>query len=129
MMRMLRVGDADPTMIAEVKRIFDQVGEIQYMRDRIAHNAAYPNFTDKEGWFSTTNHYTAHEGDKISLVMFKPTMLLNMVRDLEAIPPLLERALDPPFTLASMRRPTCRSQNCRPICKTFAGHGTINLLS
>jgi hypothetical protein len=80
---------------AEFKRIFDHVGEIHYLRDRIAHNGAVPDMTNKDGWFYTANLITVRDFDQANLVYFKPQTLLNMADDLERIPDLISRLTDP----------------------------------
>jgi hypothetical protein len=92
--RTLRTSGASHGMRDEADRILNQLGEIHYVRDRLAHNAAYPD-AKKPGWFRTDNHITVRENEKADVRSFKLEALANMVADLERIPDLLERALFP----------------------------------
>jgi hypothetical protein len=105
MKRLLRVTNTSNDTRREVDRIFDQLGEIQYIRDRLAHNAAIllPNnptiagTTNNGCWFCTSNLSTVKENEQFELLYFKLSMLLDIVGDLEVIPTLLDEALRPDF--------------------------------
>jgi hypothetical protein len=95
--RTLRTSGASHGMRAEADRILNQLREVHYMRDRIAHNAAYPD-GKKQHWFRTDNHITVRENEKNNMISFKLEVLANMTYDLMRIPDLLERALFPETT-------------------------------
>jgi len=92
--RVLKVIDADERMTAETNRILAHLGEIQFMRDKFAHNAAHADMTNKDGWFYTSNKQTVRADDDWEIIYFKPSMLVDMAFDLERIPDLLHKALE-----------------------------------
>ena len=85
--------EPDPTRL-EVKKILDHFGEIQFIRDRIFHNGASPDMTNKDGWFFTTNMITVNSMDKTQRVYFTPKMLCDMQRDLDVGVDRISIALD-----------------------------------
>jgi hypothetical protein len=92
--RILRVTGADRGVVTEVDRVLSHFGQIQLMRNRLAHNSAAPNMTDKDGWFYTSNYNTVTEDDAWEIIYFKPEMLIAMERDLNIGLHLLSDALD-----------------------------------
>lgn len=93
--RLLRVIGAEDSMRIEVDRILAHLSEIQFMRDRLAHNAAVPDMRNKEGWFGTSNQHTVRENEQWEIIYFKPAMLSDMARDLDVMPDLLYDCLHP----------------------------------
>jgi hypothetical protein len=96
--RTLRASGASHGMRSEAGRVLNQLGEIHYIRDRLAHNAAYHDESNSQGWFYTNNNITIRENEQADVIRFKLEVLANMTADLERIPDLLERALFPEST-------------------------------
>lgn len=92
--RLLRVTDAEDEVVKEIDSLFEQLGEIRYIRDRLAHNGALPDKRDKEGWFYTSNNITIRDPGDADAVYFKPEHLLDMASDLSR----LNRRFDAVFT-------------------------------
>jgi hypothetical protein len=93
--RLLRVTGAADSVCAEINRVLGQLGEIQFFRDRIAHNGAFPDF-ENAGRFYTTNQIAARETEQVEWISFTPAILLDMAHDLELIPYLIDMALASP---------------------------------
>lgn len=86
LMEIKKCSDED---INEARRIFEHIAHIHKMRDRLAHNGAVADMSNKDNWFYTTDIHTANLEEKKSFVYFKLDALDNMTRDLEVIPELL----------------------------------------
>lgn len=93
--RLLSVTNADAEVTAELERIFAHLGDIQSLRDRLAHNGATPDMRNKENWFYTSDHHTQNLQEKTSTIYFKASTLLNMARDLTVIPDLIFDVFNP----------------------------------
>jgi hypothetical protein len=93
--RLLRVHKASKKSRDEIAFVFAQLGEIQYMRDRLAHNAAVPMPPFGSGLYSTNNLSTASEFEKFDEILFTTSMLDNMADDLAEIPFFIHQALYP----------------------------------
>ena len=91
----LKVIETPPDVRDEVERILKQVTEIQYLRDRLAHNFSRVDVSNREGWFCVNNQITAKDSEQLEAVYFKTETLNNMVHDLSAMPLLLSLALRP----------------------------------
>jgi hypothetical protein len=96
--RTLSASGAAYAMREDAKRVLDHLGEIHYIRDRLAHNAAYPGEGSKEGWFYTNNNITVREDEKANVIWFQVEALNNMTVDLAHVPDMLERILFPEET-------------------------------
>jgi hypothetical protein len=93
--RLLSVTNADAEVTAELERILAHLGDIQSLRDRLAHNGATPDMRNKENWFSTSDHHTQNLQEKTSTIYFKASTLLDMARDLMVIPDLIFDVFNP----------------------------------
>jgi hypothetical protein len=92
--RLLRVTQAPDETHQEVHRIFLQLGEISFFRDRIAHNGASPtNFFEPGTWYSIDNFSNSREFEQLETLYFTPEMLMDMAYDLFRIPSMLSFAL------------------------------------
>ena len=92
--RLLRVTEASSDVRCKINRILDHLGEIHYMRDRLAHNGAFPSM-ERAGWFVTTNQIQVREVDQMDWIAFTPDMLMDMAFDLDRIPYLIGITLAP----------------------------------
>jgi hypothetical protein len=92
--RLMRATGANASTAQEVDRIFAQFGEIQYVRDRLAHNSAVPSLKDKDCWFYTSNQSTVNDDQQWEMIYFKPSMLVAMERDLNVGLDILSDVLD-----------------------------------
>ena len=90
--RLLRVTRKSQEVKDKVDHVLAQLGEIHYMRDRIAHNESYPSLA-KAGNFETTNQMQIRETEQMDWISFNPQILLDMAADLERIPYLIEITL------------------------------------
>ena len=83
--RILRVIRADK----EVRRFFDdvfsQLGEIQWLRDRLAHHITYCVTTSEPHRWHNEDYAAAREMEKIEGIEFDLATIQNATRDLEAI--------------------------------------------
>lgn len=95
--RVLRAVNAPNQDCAEVAKVLSQMGEIQFLRDKLAHNAAWAEIRDGEWWFGTTNLKTARERDQIELIFFRTETLRAATRDLERAHTLIDRVLNKAF--------------------------------
>jgi hypothetical protein len=87
-------------MRQDAERVLNHLAEIHYIRDRLAHNAAYPGDGKNKGWFYTNNNITVRENEKANCLWFKLEALRNMTADLARVPDILERILFPEITKA-----------------------------
>jgi hypothetical protein len=99
--RTLRTSGAAHGMRSEADEVLKHLREIHYIRDRLAHNAAYPGDGKNKGWFYTNNNITVRENEKANCLWFKLEALSNMTADLARVPDLLERILFPERTRAT----------------------------
>lgn len=88
---------------AEIERIFVQLGELQNLRNRIAHNGA--EFHEAPDIFMSSNANTVGEGEKIDRILFTPAILLKAARDLNVMPDLIYNALDPEIEAGMLKDP------------------------
>jgi hypothetical protein len=92
-MRLLSIEGRDAASIAAVKGIFAHVETIGHLRNRLAHNGAYPDMRNKEEWFYTSNSHV--KSGKHKLLYFQIDSLLKASRDLRVIPDRLSAVLNP----------------------------------
>ncbi|MQA21280.1 hypothetical protein [Rugamonas rivuli] len=111
--RLLNVTNADPKVTGELERIFSHLGEIQFLRDRLAHNGATPDMTNKENWFSTSDSHTQNLQEKTSTIYFKAGDLLDMARDLHVIPDLIFEVFNPEIKQAIDADPLMQTQEMK----------------
>jgi hypothetical protein len=78
----------------EIIRILSHIGQIQNFRNRIVHNGADPNLTDRKGLFYTSNQYTCNNEDKIEVIVFCLDHMSQMTRDVRVAGELISYALD-----------------------------------
>jgi len=93
--RVLRMSKASKGTISEVERLLKQVGEIQFLRNRLAHHAAQIDATNREGWLEVSNQDSALEPDQVETLHFQMETLHNAADDLRRIRHLLGYALNP----------------------------------
>jgi hypothetical protein len=93
--RLLRITHSPKTTQDEVQRIFLQLGEISFFRDRIAHNFTIPTSIDgPETWFGIDNSLTSREFEQLETLCFTPEILMDMAYDLFRIPDMLSFVLN-----------------------------------
>lgn len=92
--RLPRVSRFDDETREEVDRIFKHVGEIHFLRDRLAHNAAGPVKVGDEWWFASSNQVNIREGEDLEVIRFTVEMLHNAADDLFRADALLRRNVD-----------------------------------
>ena len=80
--RVLRVGRINDVFVNEFEYGFAHLGEIHFMRDRIAHHGCGYN---SEGAFYTTNDETVSEFMNGELILFEIENLLDMAYDLKRL--------------------------------------------
>jgi hypothetical protein len=80
--RILRVANYDDAYQNEFAYAFSQLGEIHFVRDRIAHHGV-SSFSATE--FYTTNEATVREGNQEEMLIFTIDMLLDMAYDLNSL--------------------------------------------
>src|SRR3954454_6243176 len=68
--RLLRVLQAPQNVTDEIDAVLNQLGEIHYLRDRIAHDGVGWR-RDKQDWFTTSNYYGSREHDRVETISFK----------------------------------------------------------
>ncbi|MDB5799182.1 MAG: hypothetical protein JWL63_121 [Rhodocyclales bacterium] len=107
--RLLSVTNADDAVTAELDRIFAHLGDIQSIRDRLAHNGATPDMRNKENWFYTSDHLTQNLQEKSSTIYFKANTLLDMARDLTVIPDLIFNVFNPDIRKAMDNDPAAQT--------------------
>jgi hypothetical protein len=90
--RVLRILDAPDSVKADTDFVFDQIGQINFFRDRVAHYRVHFQ-PDDQKWFYTS--YPARVSDQEETIAFTTEILENMARDLHDIPDRLDVALDP----------------------------------
>lgn len=71
--------------VEELKYLSGQVGEIRYLRDRIAHYAVHPEAIGPEVWFRTINTYTVKDLSRAECLLFKIEHLDAAFEDLKVI--------------------------------------------
>ena len=89
--RLLRVTKASNATKEEMDSIFSHLGEINFLRDAIVHNAAYPAIYDGPGLHFTSNAYGVREAEKAMMIIFRLTDLQNLTRDLEVMQERISR--------------------------------------
>jgi hypothetical protein len=95
--RLLRVTAAADAVTKNVTDILAHVGEIQFLRDRLAHNGAFPDLENGRWWFGTTNVSTVRERKDSEMLFFTHEMLLAASHDLEDAWELIDRQIRPQF--------------------------------
>lgn len=117
--RLLRITNADEATRSEVDRVLSHVGEIHFLRDRLAHNAAGPTKLDGLWWFGCTNRVNIRELKDLEILYFTVEMLNDAADDLslaeqcitnatDAIQKVIEKmavAADPSFQPPSTEQP------------------------
>lgn len=82
--RLLRVSGANEIQNA-IEPLFQQLGEIHFFRDRLAHHPAGANDTDNPGQFYVSNIYSVRENEKQETIYFDPSSLTAMANDLREL--------------------------------------------
>lgn len=83
MKRLFRVLNAQDFEIKELDRIFDQIGLITKMRNRIMHYGVRPDTSNPEGWFDCDNATAVKEWKYQETVSFKVDTIENMTSDMD----------------------------------------------
>jgi hypothetical protein len=101
--RLMRISGATAEQHAEVKRVLDHLGDIQFLRDRIAHGSATPDLSKQGSWWGTSTLTSARELGSGEILYFTPQMLRAAAEDLKHIPDLLFEALSPEMVEAARK--------------------------
>jgi hypothetical protein len=91
--RFLRMTNAPEDVWVNVDAAFQQLGEIAFFRDRVAHYGV-DFHADGQDWQSVT--YRGREPDESETIFFTAAMLDNMAFDLDQIAERIEAAIDRP---------------------------------
>lgn len=75
--RILRIVNSPQQTIHEVEQIFNQFGQIQFLRNLLAHHSAVPNMENKAGYFVVSNISEVRERTSEEIVYFKIDTLDN----------------------------------------------------
>lgn len=86
--RLLRATEANQTRTSFVKKLFDQLGEIQFLRDRVAHYITVMSDYNPECWINM-NFTGIRERDKIQDLHFNLFALKAASLDLQVMRPLV----------------------------------------
>lgn len=95
MKRILRITRASPQMRDKIDAILDHVGNLQFVRDRLAHNGAI--LVDRRGKVrvETSNSFTVREFEQLETLYFPIQMLLDMTADLAVIHAAIHATITP----------------------------------
>lgn len=102
--RLLRVSDTPDEVRDFVASIFKQIGEIQYLRNRLTHYHTAAVFR-KRGQFINTDAEVAREQSKALFLTFSYDALDAARHDLHAIGGLLDRLFDPDEESVTLQLP------------------------
>jgi hypothetical protein len=89
----MKINEEHASTTDEVKRVFLQFKLIQNFRNKIAHNYAIPDMTDKDEWFYLNDSFLVKEISNSKTLYFQPETLTNMAIDLSNMPDYLYQAL------------------------------------
>jgi hypothetical protein len=97
LLRLLAITEAENAKIEQITQVLDHLSAIQFLRDRLMHNAAKPIGPDtgEKGWFETTNITTVRERRGLGYIAFTLEMLDSATFDLCCIPTILGRMITP----------------------------------
>ncbi len=93
--RILKVIKAEKRQMDLLDKLFLQSGEIEWLRNRLAHHATFLRGTDENHWFINTDFASASEEDKSEFVGFQPGAIRLASADLIAI----KQAVDDLFSM------------------------------
>lgn len=92
--RILRVVQATKQLKHALEHCLNQIGEIQSLRDLLAHKPAlFDRLRTEEEWLGVSNTVTANEFEKIGVVYFQLETLTNMTTDLHAVHTFIYKVL------------------------------------
>lgn len=80
--RFLRITNEPASIVEEIDYVFNQIAEIQFMRNRLAHNPAFLDQRNKEDWFELNNRNSVLEERLWEVIYFQIPTLEAMERDL-----------------------------------------------
>lgn len=93
--RVVRLGGMPLEAQTELAEIFGHLGEIQFLRDKLAHNAVYREPKDEPGWFGVTNVRVAREKQSVEDIIFSVDTLDAATSDLNVAVTFVDRLLHP----------------------------------
>lgn len=88
--RILRVQNASKERLALVDKAFAQLGEIEWLRNRLAHNRTILRGTDERHSFVNYDFASATEATKSEFVAFQPDAIRCASEDLVAITKMMD---------------------------------------
>jgi hypothetical protein len=88
--RLMRVTGTPDAVVTEVNSTFEQLGEIHFFRDRVAHHGTSEL---RDGRFVTSTDITAKEIENAEWLGFTPELLIDMAYDVHRIPDYLDDLL------------------------------------
>jgi hypothetical protein len=93
--RLMRSTSVHKDIQAGVAEILGHLGAIQFLRNKIAHNSAYPLYVDGEWWFQTNDLNTIYEYQNHAIIYFTKEHLQTAASDLEVASGFIDRLLHP----------------------------------
>ncbi len=95
--RLLRIKKSAADDAAEIDMVFAHLGEIQFVRNCLVHNAAYMDMKENIGWFKSSNVKNVKEHEKQETISFSLAMLTAMTNDLFWVSQRVSHAMQPEF--------------------------------
>ena len=113
--RLMEITSTEAHITERLGQIFNHLGQIQGVRDRLAHNGATPDMRNKENWFYTTDSHTQNLERKASMLYFKASDLRDMTRDLSIIPELIFNLFNPALEIELAQNPVMQTPEMKDL--------------
>lgn len=83
--RLMRIKSTDNERVAFIKSCFEQIGQIQFLRNRLAHYTTYKSSENQRKSWVNIDYATAKETDKLKVILFDTDTLSKAANDLVQI--------------------------------------------